>query len=493
MSEHSQELSDTLELMETVDRHKTQNKMLYYEPAEKHKAFFAASKEKREVMFAAGNGVGKSESGTFEDACHLTGDYPDWWPGVRFPHPVNMWIASETGVLSRDVVQSKLCGPYGVVSAFGTGMIPKNRFADKPTLARGVTDAFDTIQVIHKTNGIEDGVSTCQFKSFEQGREKFQGENLHFGHADEEPPMDIYSEFLARIRASDLSRMIVTFTPLHGRTDLYARFDEPHPDRALIKMSLDEATWYSEEQKRKMIEGYPAHERDARRYGVPLLGSGRIFLYDEASFTVPYLDYVPAHWVKIWGVDFGVGHPFAAVLLLWDRDNDVIYVLNCIRLKGDERNPINSQPMFHAAQMKAYGAAVPVAWPHDGNAREKGGANATIASLYKAQGLKMLPTHATFPDGGYSTEAGIKEMDERLASGRLKVCAQNVQWFEEYRFYHRKDGLIVKINDDLLSATRQGIMAKRFAKPVQLGNFVLGNAGKSGMAIGAGDNPLDWR
>jgi hypothetical protein len=37
-------------------------------------------------------------------------------------------------------------------------------------------------------------------------------------------------------------------------------------------------------------------------------------------------------------------------------------------------------------------------------------------------------------------------------------------WFEEYRLYHRKDGLIVKLADDLLSATRYALMMRRFAE-----------------------------
>jgi hypothetical protein len=37
------------------------------------------------------------------------------------------------------------------------------------------------------------------------------------------------------------------------------------------------------------------------------------------------------------------------------------------------------------------------------------------------------------------------------------------------RFYHRKDGQIVKLRDDLMSACRQAIMMRRFAKPVMLG------------------------
>ena len=41
---------------------------------------------------------------------------------------------------------------------------------------------------------------------------------------------------------------------------------------------------------------------------------------------------------------------------------------------------------------------------------------------------------------------------------------------EEYRDYHRKDGLIVKERDDIMSATRIGVMARRFGRPVLLGS-----------------------
>jgi hypothetical protein len=36
-------------------------------------------------------------------------------------------------------------------------------------------------------------------------------------------------------------------------------------------------------------------------------------------------------------------------------------------------------------------------------------------------------------------------------------------WFEEFELYHRKDGLIVKLNDDLISASRYALMMKRYA------------------------------
>src|ERR1019366_1724 len=111
-----------------------------------------------------------------------------------------------------------------------------------------------------------------------------------------------------------------------------------------------------------------------------------------------------------------------------------------------------------------------VAWPQDGTAREHG-SGATLASTYRAQGLLMLPSHATFPEGGYSTEAGYQEMSDRITTGRLKVAAHLSDFFEEFRNLHRdKNGAIEKINDDILSACRTAIIMRRYAAPAQLGS-----------------------
>jgi phage terminase large subunit-like protein len=486
-----QDIDDELALIQLLDEDQRFHRMLYFKAYPKQQLFFSMGAIKRERMFMAGNRVGKSEGAGFEDACHLTGDYPPDWKGVRFNHPIKMWVAGETGVDVRNIMQSKLCGQYGVVSAKGTGFIPKDRIVDT-SLARGVTDAFDTVQVAHKTNGIFDGISICGFKSFEQGREKFQGEDLDFGHCDEEPPMEIYSEFLTRINGP--GRMIITFTPLHGPTPLVLRFKDNHPDRGVVHMSLDEAEHFTEEEKRKKIEGYLSYQRDARRYGIPLLGEGAVFPYDEAMLKEPYLDYIPPHWAALWGTDFGIGHPFGAVLILWDRDNDVIHVHQALRILADERTPYMASPMFHAARMKKFGASVPVAWPHDGHQRKQGSGvdgTAALSSLYKAQGLRMLPTHSTHPAGGYEVEPIIKEIEDRILTSRFKVGAHLTEWFEEYRWYHRKDGLIVPENNDLLDATWKAIMMKRFAKAVPLGDWVpaKGNRGRTinGLELDAGD------
>ena len=75
----------------------------------------------------------------------------------------------------------------------------------------------------------------------------------------------------------------------------------------------------------------------------------------------------------------------------------------------------------------------------------------------------MLPEKATFDDGGNGVEAGIFDMLDRMQTGRWKVFSTCGGWFSEYRLYHRKDGLIVKLKDDIISSSRYALMMKRFA------------------------------
>ena len=54
-------------------------------------------------------------------------------------------------------------------------------------------------------------------------------------------------------------------------------------------------------------------------------------------------------------------------------------------------------------------------------------------------------------------------MLERMETNRFKVFKGLNDWFEEFRLYHRKDGKIVKERDDIMSATRYGVMMLRYA------------------------------
>ena len=465
-----QELKEYLELLQLMDEHKRFNKLLYFEPEEKQKQFYKLGGDGvLERAILAGNRTGKSEAAAYEYALHLTGKYPDWWDGLRFDHPIKGWIASVTAEKNREVAQSKLCGQYGISSSFGTGFIPRDDFAAKPTIGHGVAGGYDTIQVKHYTDGVEDGVSIASFKSYDQGREKFQGEGLDIIWCDEEPEEDIYSECLTRLEGQ--GQMMLTFTALNGVTDVYKRFrDMPTEQRKFIKISLDEVTHFTEAQKQNLLNQYPRHERDTRRYGLPLAGSGKVFILDEELIKEPYIPFhdMPGQWAFLWAIDFGISkrHAFAAVLLAHDRDNDVVHVLHCIKMP-------DTQPIHHCTAMLQVASEVPVCWPQDGTQRVAGATavGQHLHSIYKKFGLKMLPVHATWAEGGYSTEAAVKDLEQRMTTSRFKAFAHLTPWFEEYRSYHRDlKGLIVHDDDDLMSATQKGIMMLRYARPCALGN-----------------------
>jgi hypothetical protein len=227
----------------------------------------------------------------------------------------------------------------------------------------------------------------------------------------------------------------------------------PNPDRIVIYATIEDAEHFSPEERARIIASYPAHERDARTKGIPSMGSGLIFPVIEEEITVAPFP-IPQHWAQIGGLDFGWDHPTAAACLAHDRDADVIYVTKVYRKR-------QATPVIHAAAVKPWGAWLPWSWPHDGNNDTAAGEN--LASQYAAQGLNMLPSRATFEDGSNSVEAGLMDMLDRMQTGRWKVFSTCVEWFEEKRLYHRKDGKVVKERDDTISASRYALMMIRDA------------------------------
>jgi len=205
-----------------VDRYFTDSGKAARSGYPKQMQFFELGRTHQERGLFGGNRSGKTLCGTYEDTLHLTGEYPDFWPGYRFDRPIDAWAAGDTGKTTRDVLQATLLGKPGDTSAFGTGMIPGDRIL-RVTVKHGLADAVETIFVRHVPTG---GVSTLQLKSYDQGREAFQGTANDLIHLDEEPDLEIYTECLLRLMTTN-GRLILTATPLRGLTDLMLQF-MPH-------------------------------------------------------------------------------------------------------------------------------------------------------------------------------------------------------------------------------------------------------------------------
>jgi len=120
-------------------------------------------------------------------------------------------------------------------------------------------------------------------------------------------------------------------------------------------------------------------------------------------------------------------------------------------------------PFVHAHSIKTWGSWVPVFWPHDGH-RKNGSGGPALKDEYAKEGLRMHHEHATFEDGSTSLEPGVLQMLDRMRTNRFKVFESCGMWFDEFHTYHRKEGKIVCAMDDLLSASRYGMMMRRFAR-----------------------------
>lgn len=447
------ELRELVQLTEQLKYITETHRLEDYRPYPKQREFHAAGATHRERLLMAGNQLGKTLAAAMEVAMHMTGRYPDWWEGYRFDRPTRGICGSESVELTKKGVQRLLLGNPETPEQWGTGSIPKDCLIGTSPRP-GVPNAVSAIVVKH----VSGGESVLTTASYDQGRTKWQADTLDWAWLDEECDEDIYFEVLTRTNVA-MGPVFMTFTPLKGMSNVVRRFyprSTAAPGTHVTHMTIDDAEHYTPEQRAAIIASYPEHERKARAMGLPALGSGRVFQVDQDEIACnPFA--IPSHWPQICGIDFGWDHPTAAARLAWDRDNDILYVTQTYRRR-------QVTPLIFAAAVKPWGDWLPWAWPHDGLQHDKGSGE-QLAKQYATAGLKMLAARATFEDGTNGLEAGVQEMNDRMLTGRLKVFAHLDEWFEEFNMYHRKDGLIVKEADDILSATRYAMMMRRFAIP----------------------------
>lgn len=412
-----------------------------------------------ERALLAANRVGKTRTGGAEVAIHVTGQYPEWWKGKRFDHPINCIVAGPTNELTRDTTQCELFGMMeeGEKKPTGMGWVPADCIGTYKFRQCGIANVLDYVRVRHVTGEW----STISFRSYEQGPVKFQGTKQHLIWLDEEPEdFLIYTECLTRtVDAGGI--LIFTRTPLFGMSEVVTHFIEG----ALIEgsgISYMTATWadaphLSPEVCERILLSFPEHERATRTEGSPMMGSGGVFNFpDELIMCDPFE--VPQYWRKINGIDFGMNHYFAAAQIAYDADRDTVYITDTYRIR-------NEVPLTHAAKIKSWGEEVPTAWPHDGHKRDFG-SGVQLKDQYVSEGLYMLEESARYKDevgGGQPAEPWVLDVIQRARTGRFKVFRHLSEWFAEKRMYYRKDGTIIRQKDDLLSASKYGMMSLRFA------------------------------
>jgi phage terminase large subunit-like protein len=461
------ELEQAVEIAREIRKRERFNKINYYDPYPYQRNFHATGLEANQRLLMAANRIGKSYCGSAEMSYHVTGLYPEWWNGRRFRQPIIAWAGGVSNETTRDIVQYELLGSPDDPEAFGSGTIPRSHII-KTERKPGVPNAKSVALIKH----VSGGNSSLFFKAYEMGVEKWQGRSVDCIWLDEEPPRDIYSQ--AVTRTLDRKGMVyMTFTPEQGMTQTVASF----VNNLQSGQSLNNATWDDASEKirttiynarghlnesvmEQILASYSPHEREMRRYGRPSIGSGLVFPIMEDKLSMePFT--LPDHWPRICAIDFGYDHPTAVVWIAFDTEEDEIYVYDCYRQS-------KASPTVHAAAMKTRPSFIPIIWPHDGYRKDSMG-NPGLAEQYRNLGCNMMPFHFENPPaigekkGGNSIEVGIMDMLQKMENNKFHVFSTLNDWWEEFRMYHRKEGKIVPLFDDLMSATRYAVMSSRYA------------------------------
>lgn len=432
-----------------------------------HLKFFELGAVVPTRAFVAANRVGKSEgAGGYEMTCHLTGVYPEWWKGRRFAHPVDCWAAGDTKETVRDIIQLKMLGPEGQQ---GTGMIPGDLIVHVAKRPNG-NGALDYVLVKHALGG----TSRLGFKSYDQGREAFQGTEKHVIWLDEESNEGVRSECVIRLMTTN-GLLMETFTPLRGLTPIvmtYLGDDAAVPEgrvsvgeeRAMVMAGWDDVPHLDAAQKKRMLAEAEPHLRDARSKGVPSIGMGAIYPVLETEIVVDDFA-IPKHWPKAYGMDVGWNRT-AAVWGAIDREADIVYLFS-------EHYQGAQEPSSHVAGINARGRWMTGAIDPASRGRSQIDGQQLMV-IYRALGLNLI-------EADNSRESGLYEVHQRLATGRLKVFRSLKNWLREYRIYRRDDkGNVVKKDDHLMDACVVGdTPVWTDAGPVRIADLV----GREGLVV----------
>ena len=180
-----------------------------------------------------GNRTGKTEWGGQEAVRFATGQHPN----KELIVPNEGWIVCPSFDLQIDSTQKKLANYLG-------------------------TNDIQHIDYLHsgiwKNVRLKNG-SLITFKSYEQGKEKFQSAGKRWIWFDEEPPSDIYEECVVRQEAGIPLDMWITMTPVNGMTWIYDEIytDTGNPLYFCSEAQWDDNIWLTEDQKdimRKTLE-----------------------------------------------------------------------------------------------------------------------------------------------------------------------------------------------------------------------------------------------
>ena len=416
--------------------------------------YYAAGKDHTVRAIMGSNRIGKTTDNCWEVVSHATGIYRLWWKGRKFNRPVRIWVIGETAESVKNSLQTILCGTYGDL---GSGMIPKNLIAQKPDKKSGnVKQAYAAMYVKHVPTG---GLSSINFYTYTQGNEFFMGAEVDIILLDEEPPSELFSQFLMRIMTTggldyenkSTGMLMIGFTPEKGPSETVKRF-MPHPPKLpteeemktnyLTFMTWDDAPHLTEEQKKLMWDALTPLERIYRAKGLPLMGVGQIWPIEHDSLRVPASFQIPPEWPRFYSFDYGYTRTMALFFAV-DETNDILYIYDVYLAE----KTTDTQHYFDIL--------------HRGGEWMNAASESSLIDRTR-DGIKMIDRYRNIAGNGKglrlfpadkSVEAGISAVWGRMSTGRLKILdyPQCQVIYEDMARYYRKekDGKIEIVRNDV--------------------------------------------
>jgi phage terminase large subunit-like protein len=296
-----QQKLELLRLLEEKKRRVSESPLKYqncYLPLrhEKQILFHEASQPIR--SFFGGNRAGKTEAGGMETAWYATQEHPF----RNVPARSEIWIGCPSFELQPEGTQAKL-----------RRYLPSNSI-DKIERLRGE---------IWKTVYLKSGIK-ISFKSYEQGREKWQSAGKRLIWFDEEPPKSIWDEAFVRQEAGMQLDIILTMTPVNGKTwvydDIYQKTD--NPDIFVVTAEWDDNPYLTQTQKDQMTRGLTEEALIVRRSGKFVAKTGLVCAWWDRDKNLGTTTF-NKNWAIGGAIDFGFSNPLSFGLIGVDYDDNI--------------------------------------------------------------------------------------------------------------------------------------------------------------------------
>ena len=443
------------------------NQLRYFRPFPHQQKFFGTNGSSRRGILAA-NRIGKTVSTCYETAMHLTGQYPDWWQGQRFPGAITAMVAGEGWQQVALVLQQELLGTPDIKlrDAVGTGAIPRDAII-QDTMRSDGANAIG-VEIRH----VSGEKSYLLFANYTQEVRQLQGFKLNLAVFDEQPPDDFFSEIVTRT-ATTQGQVLCSFTPLKGLNGLVSKFWNREAGYDFIRVAWDDVPEYDPwgepfllaETRRQLERDYLPHEREARMQGKPIMGQGAVFqlrqwpTYKSGEFdfrTMPNIHRVIA-------LDLGLVNDKTVIsLVYWDPYEHTAWLHKQIVVQGVEE-AVPTQYINHLLRPEVFGT--PIVLPADASTPGRYTmSSSSIRELFEQYELNVYQKAIMNPPDSQGRVTnhrsyGINQMRQMLEVGSLMVNENCTDFLREAQNYYVDTQGRFSDPDDCIDSARYAILA----------------------------------